>query len=664
MNVLGLTEAIDRGGLVAATQQLQAYVTILTSLAAKHSGFVVSSDIATKGSKLIVAFGVPVAHEYAPANAARFALDLNAGLRDSRLDLHHKIGVNGGHVFAGEVGPPFRRQYTVMGDAVNLAARLMTATETDQALVSRNLLNYMSHTLCARELAPMKVKGKERPVAVCVLEEGEPEGPHIHGALGQGRRQGRLFGRRKELDLLARAWERAHQGVGQAVLIEGDAGIGKTRLLDEALRAMSSTARVTRAACFEHLQASPFTPWVAVLESQLEVDSNDPRERRTKIVEAYLERHLPEQLEAASLLNPLLDLSLPQSEVVRSLDAQARRSRLLELVTRILQDSARDGGRVVVFEDIHWMDDSSLALVAQLGGRLQETCILLLLTTRPAAVAPDLAAAQPSRLMLAELTESESLAMLREALGVADLPSEVGDAVFVKTRGNPLFLEEVIHSLLAPGVIERLLTASSVTRVAELAALEIPDRVQGLLMSRIDRLPSDAREVLKAGSVVGRSFDTDLLTGIDDDLLSGVFVGRAIDALIEASMVVPHEDAGPTSVSFRHALVQDVAYESLPFARRRDLHRRVARYLETTTTLPDHGVLVHHYRLAGDVVKTRFHALRASESSVTVYANLEAVDYLSIALATLKSRTPHDACLRSPIRGAHGQQPRDDGTLR
>jgi len=647
VNVLGLNEILEGAGVDAAVEQLQAYTVMLTSLAAKHQGFVVSSDIATKGSKLVVAFGAPVAHEYAPANAARFALDLTDELRQSGLDLQHKIGVNGVHVFAGEVGPPFRRQYTVMGDAVNVAARLMGAAEPGQALVGRNLLNYVSHDLCARELPPIKVKGRGQPVAVCVLEAEEPEGAHIHGGLEPGRWRGRLFGRRKELDLLSRSWEPARRGKGRTILVEGEAGVGKTRLLDEALRAMSATGRVTRAACFEHLQAAPFTPWIDVLQSILELTRDDPRERRTETVQAFLEGRLADLAEFGALLNPLLDLSLPQSEVVGSLDAQTRRAKLFELVGSILAESAADGGRVVVLEDLHWVDESSQALVAHLAHRLTGDPILLLLTTRPTDARADLAGAEVTRVVLAELSESESLDMVREALGVADLPNAVGEALYAKTKGNPLFLEEVVHSLQAPGVLERILSASSVTRAAELAALEIPDRVQGLLMSRIDRLPPDTREVLKAGSVVGRSFDEKVLIGIDDSRLRPASLDRAFDELVGAALVVRGEDAGGSSLTFRHALVQDVAYDSLPFARRRDLHGRVARYLDATQSPPDHAVLVHHYLHAGDAPKTRLHAVRAAESSVAVYANLEAIDYLALAQESTRGRTAHDACLRS-----------------
>ena len=647
VNILGLTEIIESSGVDAALGQLQSYSAMLTRLAARHHGFVVSSDIATKGVKLVITFGSPVAHEYAPANAARFALDLTAELRHAGLGLQHKIGLNGGHVFAGEVGPSFRRQYTVMGDDVNLAARLMGAAEPGEALISRKLLDYAGPTLCARELAPMKVKGKEQPVAVCVLQEEARTGAQIRGAASSGRGGGRLFGRRAELDALRESREATERGDGRTVLVEGDAGVGKTRLLDEALRGASPGGRVTRAACFEHLQAAPFTPWIDVLDAILGIPRGEPTSRRTATARGYLEARLPDLAELGALLNPLLALSLPQSEVVGSLDAQTRRQKLFELIARILVEAAGDQAHVVVVEDLHWMDESSLSLVRYLAEHIGEARVLLLLTTRPTDDPQDLGRAAATRIVLAELTEPESLAMLRESLEPADLPAEIGAAIYAKTKGNPLFLEEVIRSLQAPGVLERILSASSVARAAELAAFEIPDRVQGLLMSRIDRLPPDTREVLKVGSVVGRTFDEKLLAGIDDDLLRPVSLDRAFDELIGAALVVRGEDGDGPSITFLHALVQDVAYESTPFARRRDLHGRVARYLEETQSPPDHGLLVHHYGHSGDAGRTRVHAARAAGSSVAVYAHLEAIDYLALALGTIRGRTSRDACLRS-----------------
>jgi len=670
VDILGLTAIVATAGVKAALEQLQTYSAMLTRLAAKHHGFVVSSDIATEGTKLIVTFGAPVAHEYAPANAARFALDLNAALRDSGLALRHKIGVNGGHIFAGEVGPTFRRQYTVMGDAVNLAARLMAAAQPGEALMSGQLLAYAGPTFCTRELAPITVKGKVAPVAVCVLDEERRAVGPAGGDAGPGRGEGRLFGRGAELEELRRSWKAARRGDGRSVLVEGEAGVGKTRLLEEALLGLPRPGRVTSAACYEHLEAAPFTPWIDVLDAILEIPRGEATSRRTRKVQAYLEARLPGLAELGALLNPLLALSLPQSEVIGSLDAQARRQRLFELIERILVSEAGERGHIVIVEDLHWMDESSLALVRHLAGHIPGTRVLLLLTSRPADALADLKDTGVARLALTELSEPESLAMVCEALAPAtvrggaasvELPAEVGEAIYAKTKGNPLFLEEVVHALQAPGVLERILGASSVARAAEMAALAIPDRVQGLLMSRIDALAPDTREVLKVGSVIGRSFDEAMLAGIEDELLRPASLRRVFYELIAAALVVPDRgglagaaapeataaETGGPAVSFRHALVQDVAYESLPFARRRDLHGRVARYLEAVETASDHGLLVHHYQRAGDDGKTLIHAAGAADASVAVFAYREAVDYLALAGGAARGRTPRDACLRS-----------------
>ncbi len=651
VNILGLNDLIERRGSTSPWSSCRHTPRCSPDSATKHRGFVVSSDIATRGSKLIVTFGAPVAHEYAAANAARFALDLTAALRDAGLDIKHRIGVNGGHVFAGEVGPTFRRQYTVMGDAVNLAARLMAAAKPGEVYASSELLDHGGPSLCGRELEPMKVKGKAEPVHACVLEEERRAHRLVHSWQTSAAASSTFFGRRTELQQIVQTARKAWQGTGWAVVLEGEAGVGKTRLLEEALGRLPPTVRAVRGACFEHLEAAAFSPWVDVLESLLDLDRGEAAEARTGRVQDSVRGTQLEEF--ASLLNPLLNLALPHSKVVAALDARGRRQKLFDLVTGILTTAAGSQGLAVVIEDAHWMDESSMALVDSLARRRPRAPLLLVVTTRSREGPLDLGDAGVVHIGLAELSRTESLAMVREALGVADLPREVGDAVYAKTRGNPLFLEEVVHSLQQPGLLERITAASSVARAAELASLAIPDRVQGLLMSRIDSLPSDTREVLKAGSVVGRSFGIGQLSAIDEPLLRPVSLERAFAELAAAGLVVPAAE-GDGSMAFRHALVQDVAYESLPFSRRRHLHHEVARHLESVQAGPDHALLVHHYSRAGDGPRTRFHAVRASESAVAVAANLEAIDYLRIAAGTVGGRTTADACMRSRLEELMG----------
>lgn len=651
VNVAGVNEILEAEGSDAVGAELQQYVFAAMSLLAKHHGYLVSSDIGSHGFKLLLSFGAPFAHEYAAANAARFAVELNQQVLSGRAGrLRHRIGINSGHVFAGEVGPDFRRQYTVMGDEVNLAARLMAAAGPGQILVSRAFAEGIGPGFALRELEAIRVKGKERPVEICELS-GSTAAPARSRAAQQATAAA-IFGRDAELAAIAETWERAKSGAGGALLIIGDAGVGKTTVLEHAMAPITAEAAVVSSACYEHLQAMPYTPWVEVLDQVFLTDRTDPIDQRKSRIEDWLSERLPDLGELASLLNPLLAVSFETSDVVRSLDGSARKERLHSLVGRVLAAAGRSRALAVVFEDLHWADESSLALLRGVQAWLATAPVLVLATARPAEEPVD-AGPGTHVLELHELSFADAAAMVRTALLRPDLPDAVVEAVYEKTRGNPLFTAEVIRELARPGVLDRILGASSLGRAQALAALAIPDRVQGLLMSQLDRLSPGAREVAKAGSVVGRDFSQPVLRGIDDEFVGRVSLESALDELVAAELVLPDtaslSSGDSAGYRFRHALVQEVAYDSLPFARRRGLHDRVARYVEESSDDPDDGLLVHHYRNAQNQPELRWHAVKAAQRSIDSYGYLEATDYLGLARAATRGRRPDHAGLRSRV---------------
>ena len=646
VNVIGVNEILGTEGPDSVGRELQSYMSALTSLLDKHHGYLVSSDIGTVGFKLLLSFGAPVAHEYAAANAARFALEFDERLRGGSAGrLRHRMGINGGHVFAGEVGPEFRRQYTVMGDEVNLAARLMAAAEWGQTMVSRGFVEHLDAGFTLRALDPIRVKGKERPVEVCLLEGS---------AAASGRpcettaKKGVIFGREAELAEVAAAWKKARSGSGRAVLIVGEAGVGKTTVLEHAVASISGRYPVLRTACYEYLQSVPYAPWVDVLDQVFGTSRTDGVDVRTVKIRAWLGENAPHLEEFAALLNPILAVSFQMGDVVRSLDGRGRRERLHALVGDILAAAGRGRAHALVLEDLHWADESTLALLRDASAALAAAPVLLLATARPDEGLSDLRPVMQV-LDLQELSAADSAAMVRGALARPDLPDVLVDFVYEKTRGNPLFTEEVTRELALPGVLDRILRASAVNLADEVAALGIPDRVQGLFMSQIDRLPPESREVAKAASVVGRVFTEDELRGMEDGSFQSAPLEEALSELMASSLVLAESSPSGGSYRFRHALVQQVAYDSLPFARRRQLHGAIARFIETTSETPDDGVLVHHYRNAGDRLELRSHATRAAQSSMAAYGYREAVDYLDLALGTVRGRRPVDANARSRL---------------
>ena len=645
ISVRGLNDIIDREGPAAALAELQNYMAEVVALTAKHRGFLVSTDIDSKGFKLILTFGAPVAHEFAAANAARFILDLQSRTASGGGRLEFHIGVNGGPVFAGDVGPPWRRQYTVMGDEVNLTARLMSASEPGTVLASRAWADNAGQQFCTGEHPFVSVKGKAEPIAVCTLEE--ERAPEATG----GRWKTPYFGRDRELESFRRLWAEASEGRGSMLFVLGEPGVGKSRFFDEALRTTGPETRTLKTACYEHLQGIPFAPWVDILTDLLDIAPDQGTEARTGSAAAAIAQWTPDMAELASLLNPLLGLSFLGSEVVSSLDVQSRRQRLVELVSRLLTSSCPPAGQLLLVEDLQWADESSVALLTHVAKHLGASRLLLLVSARPSDRPPTIPGFA-TELTLSELSPQDSLEFIRSTLEAPDLPEAVADAIHAKTRGNPLFLEEVVHSLKAPGVLDKILGASSLDQATELATLAIPDRVQGLLMSRLDALPAREREVLKMAAVVGREFGRSVLDGLKSVPVRSARLEKLLDELEREALVV-RTDAGGYFM-FRHALLQEVVYDSLPYAKRREVHEEVARFLEAAGGRLDHGLLVHHYRMAGVRDRLLVHAARAAESSQAVYAFREALDYLAIALDHVRASTPAQAALRSRFEELSG----------
>ncbi|HEX9092973.1 MAG TPA: adenylate/guanylate cyclase domain-containing protein, partial [Coriobacteriia bacterium] len=377
VNVLGVDDVLDADGPEGLLDQIQRYVAPVVELTEAHRGYLVSNDIYTNGFKLIVAFGVPAAHEHDAANALRFANALRGRLAGAGLRLTHRIGVNGGFVYAGDVGPAYRRQYTVMGDAVNLAARLMSAAEAGQVLVSSRTADAAGEGFVAQELAPIRVKGKEHPIPIRLLE-GECESVGVTTS-----DEAALFGRETEMAALEGLRSEVESGAGRVVLIRGEAGMGKSRLAAEFEQLVAPdgwTVRVGRA--YEHTTGQPFAPWVPVLGSLMGFEADDDAAARTRKAVEAVGRMAPAFAEWAPLLNPLLGLSIPQTDLARSLDATSRRERMFDLVLELLRHQAASSPLLVHLEDAHWADASSLELLQHVAQGVSSHRILLLLTER------------------------------------------------------------------------------------------------------------------------------------------------------------------------------------------------------------------------------------------------------------------------------------------
>ncbi|MBI4340071.1 MAG: tetratricopeptide repeat protein [Chloroflexi bacterium] len=627
ISVHGVNEAIQEQGPERSLVELQEYLSSVIRLAEQYGGFLVSNDIDSHGIKLIVLFGAPIAHEHDSENALRLALDLQREVSQRGGGLRHRIGINSGFVFAGDVGSPYRREYTVMGDSVNLAARLMGSASPGQIVVSQWVADEAGPDFIVRSLTPVSVKGKRLPVPIGSLEG---EGQRAAGGLGVAP-FGLMVGREREMDALRGLGARVEGGEGRSIVVSGEAGVGKTRLVLEFQSHLASRGwAVLRGQSYSYTTATPFAPWVQVLGSLFGLASGDATEARTEKVVGAISRLAPDLLEIAPLLNALLTLSLSQTDVTQSLDEERRRRRLFDLVTGLLQARATEAPLLVLLEDLQWADQSSVELVSHVGGHLGPSRILFCVTHRPQkGLDPGLPPSSSTSLAVGELSREASVQLVRAVLAQPQIPNEVTEAVLAKARGNPLFLEEVARSLRQTGGAKGVLTSAPGGPVQGIAAIEIPDRVQALVMSRIDGLPGLSKEVLRTAAVVGNSFTLPTLRSVLAGP-SGRFLEGRLQELAQQDLLHAEEGAAETTYAFRHTLLQEVAYDSLNFARRRELHGQVATYLEQAhqeQLEPLYETLAHHYWRGGNSAKTLTYSAWAGDKARQVFAHEQAVDY-------------------------------------
>ncbi|MDP3062871.1 MAG: AAA family ATPase, partial [Chloroflexota bacterium] len=518
---------------------------------------------------------------------------------------------------------------------VNLAARLMGAAPAGQVLISRAIGQEAGPGFILKEMAPIQVKGKKAPVPVCLVEGEAPA-----GALPSPQTSSPLLGREDELSHLRKVCAEVEAGRGRVAVIEGELGIGKSRLAVELARHLDAHGwKVHWGRCHPHTASAPYAPWVQILSSLFDAGLGHPIAVRTQHVLTAVGRLTPDLLEKAPLLNTLLSVEVPLTDLVLSLDQEAGRRHLLDLVAALLAAAANESNHALFLEDFHWADASSLHLAKYMAERAGRSRLLVCLTRRLEGPELELAPDSTVTIRLGELPRDAAERLVCGAAGLSQLPAQVVDAIVSRARGNPLFLEEMGLSLRDSGAAARLSQAHPSQAAQEAGSLEIPDRVHAIVMSRIDALDIGAKDALRTAAVVGASFDIPTLNWLLGARPLDHSPEVRVRELVQLDLVAQEEGAQPPRFRLKHALVQQVAYDSLSFAGRRRLHHRLAAHLEELHNAepePLYETLAHHYRLSGDSPKTLFYSLKAGDKARQVFAHREAQEYYRLCLSTLR----------------------------
>jgi class 3 adenylate cyclase/predicted ATPase len=585
------------------------------------------------GDGLMALFGHPIAQENDSERAVRAALAIqraltelnceNAGL--GRPELVARIGVESGAVVVDAAGEIF-------GDAPNIAARVQALAEPGTVLITARVQRQTAGLFVAEDRGAHALKGAPEPTALFRIVRAS--GGRRFGA----RALTPLVGREEELDLLRRRWERAARGEGQLTLIVGEPGIGKSRLVEEFRAKLGETPHTwAEFSSSQLLQNTPLHP-VAEWGRQRFGGAETPASQRLADLENTLRLIGLDPADHAPLIAPLVDIPLPEERAARFPPEELRRRQLAAMTAWYLA-GARTQPAVLAFEDLHWADPTSLDLMQALAERGRTAPLLILATTRPEFRPPWSLRSHHSVISLSPLDRAEVAQMVGELAARHALSQEVVEGVSERTGGVPLFVEEVTRLLLERG--------------GEVGGLQaIPPTLQQSLAARLDRL-GEAREVAQIGAVLGRDFTYALLRalgGIDDRGLQS-----ALDRLADADLLIAEGAGHEANYRFKHALIQDAAYDSLLKSRRQALHRRAAEVLrdQPERAAGEPEVIAHHFTEAGLDDQAIEWWGRAGDQALRRSAFQEAIAHLGKAIA-MADKTAGESRQRRPLHVAYG----------
>ena len=607
----------------------------------RYGGYVAQST----GDGVFALFGAPVAHEDHPQRALHAALAMQEELRryaerlrnEGKIPVEARVGVNTGEVVVRTIETGGHTEYTPVGHVTNLAARMQTAAPAGSIAASEATQRLCEGYFEFRALGPTAVKGLNAPVEVYEVVRAGPLRTHFQLAARRGLT--RFVGREREMAAMAGALEQAREGHGQIVAAVGEAGAGKSRLMYEFKASIPDECKVLEAYSVSHDKASAWLPVIELLKSYFGLADEDDDSRRSEKVEAKVGGLDPALAETLPYILSLLGIA-GAGPSLAMMDARIRRRRTLEAVKRIMIRESLKQSLVVIFEDLHWIDPETQALLDLLVDSVASARILTLINYRPEYHHEWGNRTCYTQLRLDPLGGQSADEMLRALLGGDTSLQSLKRLIVDRTQGNPFFMEEIVQALVEQGVLVR----NGATRLTRpLTEIHVPPTVHGILASRIDALPASQKELLQTLAVVGKDFALNLVKHISaspDDRLEPM-----LKSLQASEFIYEQPASKETEYTFKHALTQEVAYNSLLVERRRFMHERTGEAIEALfkERIDDHlAELAHHYSRTANTRKAVEYLFRAGRQATARSAFSEAVIRLSSALEFLK-HLPDDA---------------------
>jgi class 3 adenylate cyclase/tetratricopeptide (TPR) repeat protein len=620
VNIHGITQheanMIDKMQSIMRAMQMTLY---------RHEGSVRQFIVDDKGTIFIAAFGVPpLTHEDDPIRSVHAAVALKQQLNE--LGYMASIGIATGTAFCGPVGNSLRREYAMVGDVVVLAARLMGQADDDQILTDSATATAARTHIKFREAPARRLKGYQDPVPIFIPQERTLVEKSLRP----------IIGREAELNRITDSLDRLEQQVGHALLIEGAAGIGKTRLVEELKTYAVARQMRTLSGKGDFVdRTTPYHAWRDVLSTMFEVNNFAKTRSRSLTIMAKLAVD-PELSQLAPLLNTVLPLDIQETETTEAMSSETRAENTRYLLLKLLEIDIRKRSAVIILEDAHWMDSASWALVLAAVQRISN--LLLVVIMRPLEALPSeliqlRAMTTTTDIHPTPLTLQETGELIAQRLEVVAVNAAITTGVYEKAHGNPLFTEQLVYALSDEDYITTDDGECHLREgITDMSSVVVPDTLQEVITARVDRLPPPLQLTLKVASVIGENFLQQTLVDIYPIAEDRHAVPDYLQDLITLDLIVRTTDA--PEYAFKQSITRDVAYNIMLFAQRKALHEAVARWYERNYVYdlsPFYALLAYHWQQSEVTSKQIEYLEKAAQKAYRNGAYREVVDFLTQA---------------------------------
>jgi len=591
------------------------------------------------GDGIMAIFGAPIAHEnhaqrtcYAALSIQRAIEDYADKLRaDCGLEFKMRFGINSGLVMVGAIGNDLRMDYTADGDTTNLASRLQSIAEPGSVLVSENTYRLIKAYFKLKAFGPVTLKGKEEPQNAYLLIDSTSVKTRFEEAVSKG--LVRFVGRKNSMATLRSIWNRATDGFGQVLGIMGEPGVGKSRLMLEFKRSLADEdIHFLEGRCLPHGGSIAYLPFLDILKSLFSIkegqdDSDSTKNIKEKIT--FMDKIFSPFM--LSAFQQLLSLKT-DDESWHALEPKNRRYHIFETLKCLFIRMSQEKPLIILVDDLQWMDKTSEEFLSYFIDSISQNPILLVLLYRPEYSQPWEKKSYYCKIGLGQLTEKSSLELISAVLEEDAAEVELEQLILRQSAGNPLFIEELIHSLRENHLIEK--KNGRFALVGRFDIVHIPDTIHGIVASRIDKLDDTLKRITQAASVIGHNFGYRLLrtiTGMGEEMKSYLDKLQSIELIYEKKLFPELE------YTFKHSLIQEVAYSSLLLKRRMGLHVKIGLALEFlyADKLDEfYEILAYHFSVGEEYSKAYQYLKLSGKKAESNYSHLAAFQYFEKALRT------------------------------